>query len=393
MQARQIPRTVWVLGLVSLLMDVSSEMIQTLLPLYLVVGLGASALMLGVVEGFSVVVATVVKFFSGYVSDRISRPKWLAVAGYGLAAISKPIFPLTGSVEGVLLAKGVDRIGKGIRTAPRDALVAAVTPEAIRGRAFGLRKSLDTVGGFAGPLLAIALMALLANDIKTVFWLASIPAGLAVLLLVIGVSDPEPASKAKKPPSLKGAMGLNAATWTMIALTAVIGLSRFSEGFLLLKGLEVGVPATFAPAAIVLLHLVFGLAAFPVGVLSDRIGRTRLLVLSLVFLAVGDVVLATASSMVPFYVGVALWGLHMGFSQGLLMTLIADVAPAHLRGSAFGLFALISGVIALLGNVTAGLLWDGLGSQATFYAGAALSLFSALAISVWIMRLKGASAV
>lgn len=393
MQSRQIPRTVWVLGLVSLLMDVSSEMIQTLLPLYLVVGLGASALMLGVVEGFSVVVATVVKFFSGYVSDRISRPKWLAVAGYGLAAISKPIFPLTGSVEGVLLAKGVDRIGKGIRTAPRDALVAAVTPEAIRGRAFGLRKSLDTVGGFAGPLLAIALMALLANDIKTVFWLASIPAGLAVLLLVIGVSDPEPEAKAKKPPSLKGAMGLNAATWTMIALTAVIGLSRFSEGFLLLKGLEVGVPATFAPAAIVLLHLVFGLAAFPVGVLSDRIGRTRLLVLSLVFLAVGDVVLATASSIVPFYVGVALWGLHMGFSQGLLMTLIADVAPAHLRGSAFGLFALISGVIALLGNVTAGLLWDGLGSQATFYAGAALSLFSALAISVWIMRRKGASAV
>ncbi|WP_312148056.1 MFS transporter [Brevundimonas sp.] len=387
MSRLSVPRTVWVLGIVSLLMDVSSEMIQTLLPIYLVVGLGASATVIGLVEGFAVAVATAVKFGAGFLSDRIARPKWLAVAGYGLAAAAKPIFPLSASVEGVLLAKGVDRIGKGIRTAPRDALVAAVTPPTLLGRAFGLRKSLDTVGGFAGPLLAIGLMMLLADDIKAVFWLASIPAALAVLLLVIGVSDPpRPEGEGKRPPDLKGALHLNAATWSMIGLTAVIGLARFSESFLLLKGLDVGVSAAFAPAAIVLLHLVFGLAAFPIGALSDRIGRTSLLVLSLIFLAAADVVLVLAVSPVLYYIGVALWGLHMGFSAGLMMTLIADVAPPHLRGSAFGLFALISGVIALAGNLAAGLLWDGYGPQATFAVGAVLSLACAIIVALWSIR-------
>ena len=387
MTRTSIPRTVWVLGVVSLLMDISSEMIQTLLPIYMVVSLGASAALIGLVEGFSVAVATAVKFGAGFVSDRVSRPKWLAVAGYGLAALSKPIFPLAASVEGVLIAKGVDRIGKGIRTAPRDALVAAVTPKEIRGRAYGLRKSLDTVGGFVGPLLAIGLMALLANDIKQVFWLASIPAFFAIALLVLGVSAPPRGDEAgKKPPSLKGAIKLDTATWTMIVLTAVIGLARFSESFLVMKGLEVGVPETYAPAAIILLHIVFGLAAFPVGALSDRIGRSTLLLLSLGFLAAADVVLAVSTDQIAYYAGVALWGLHMGFSQGLLMTLIADAAPAHLRGSAFGLFALISGLIALVGNVAAGLLWDGYGPQATFAVGAALSVLCAGGVAGWMAR-------
>lgn len=340
--------------------------------------------MLGLVEGFSVAVATLVKFGSGFLSDRINRPKWLAVAGYGLAAVSKPIFPLFASVEGVLLAKGVDRIGKGIRTAPRDALVATVTPAQLRGRAFGLRKSLDTVGGFVGPLLAIGLMALLANDIKSVFWLASIPAALAVAMLVLGVSDPDQPDSAKKsPPDLRGALKLDKATWSMIGLTAVIGLARFSEAFLLLKGLEVGVPQTLAPAAIVLLHLVFGLCAFPVGALSDKIGRTNLLALGLVFMVMADVALALAQSAPLFYLGVALWGLHMGFTQGLMMTLIADAAPPHLRGSAFGLFALIAGAIAFLGNLAAGLIWDGYGSMAVFGLGGAISLVCAAAVILW----------
>lgn len=390
MTRNSIPRTVWVLGFVSLLMDVSSEMIQTLLPIYMVVSLGASAALIGLVEGFSAAVATAVKFGAGFVSDRVSRPKWLAVAGYGLAALSKPIFPLAASVEGVLIAKGVDRIGKGVRTAPRDALVAAVTPKEIRGRAYGLRKSLDTVGGFVGPLLAIGLMALLADDIKQVFWLASIPAFAAIAMLVFGVSDPPRGDEAgKAPPSLKGAIKLDAATWTMIVLTAVIGLARFSESFLVMKGLDVGVPETYAPAAIILLHVVFGLAAFPVGALSDRIGRSSLLLASLVFLAAADVVLAASSAPIAYYVGVALWGLHMGFSQGLLMTLIADAAPAHLRGSAFGLFSLISGLIALVGNIAAGLLWDSYGPQATFTVGAALSVLCAGGVAGWMARRRG----
>ncbi|WP_395673104.1 MFS transporter [Phenylobacterium sp.] len=387
MSKTAIPRTVWVLGFVSLLMDVSSETIQTLLPVFMVAALGASATLIGAVEGFAVVVATAVKFLAGYVSDRTARPKWLAVVGYGLAAVSKLIFPLATGVGGVVAAKGLDRVGKGIRSAPRDALMAAVTPAEIRGRAFGLRKSLDTVGGFVGPLLAIGLMALFAGDVRQVFWVAAIPAFAAVVLLAIGTADP-PASdaSAKRPPDLKGAVGLNAATWAVIGIAALVGAARFSEAFLVLKGLEAGISATFSPLAIVVLHLVFGLAAFPVGVLSDRVGRRGMLVLSLVMLAGADLILGLSDGIALYLVGVAVWGLHMGFSAGLLTTLIADVAPPHLRGSAFGVFALISGLVAAAGNLVAGLLWDGVGPQATFLAGAALSLACAAALAVWALR-------
>lgn len=387
MKAPAISRTVWVLGFVSLLMDISTEIIQTLLPLFLVAGLGASAAVVGLVEGFAVAVATAVKFVSGYVSDRVARPKWLAVAGYGLAAASKLIFPLSASVEGVLAAKGLDRIGKGVRTAPRDALVAAVTPPAIRGRAFGLRKSLDTVGGFIGPLLAIGLMLLLAGDVRSVFWVASIPAIAAVALLVFGVSDPpRPQTPDKRPPSLKGALKLSPAVWTVIGFATLLGAARFSEAFLLLRGLDVGIAPAFAPAAIVVLHLVFGLAAFPVGALSDRAGRKGLLALSLLFLAAADLVLAFLGTVPAFFAGVALWGLHMGFSQGLLAALVADAAPPHLRGSAFGAFSLATGVVALIGNTAAGLLWDRYGPEATFAAGAVLSLACAAVVGAWAMR-------
>jgi MFS family permease len=389
-----IHRTVWILGFVSLLMDISTEVIQTLLPLYLVTVLGASVLVVGLIEGGAVAVATAVKFIAGYASDRMGHPKWIAGLGYGLAALSKPMFALATSATMIVGAKTVDRLGKGIRTAPRDALVAAVTPPDQLGRAFGLRKSLDTVGGFVGPLLAIGLMLVLAGDMRTIFWLAAIPAFLAVLLLVFGVRDEAPVEPAKaKPPDLSQAFALNRATWAVIGIALMIGLVRFSESFLVLKGLEAGVPAAWAPAAIVVLHLVFGLVAYPAGVLSDRLGRRGILIVSLIVLAAADLLLVLPAGPVGYFAGVALWGLHMGLSQGLLASLIADVAPRALRGSAFGVYALLSGLIALGGNIAAGGLWDRFGSDMTFGVAAALSAVCALALVAWSRRRRAPDAV
>ena len=389
----RVPATVWALGVVSLFTDISSEIISTLLPIYLVVGMGVSTTALGLLEGFSVAVATVVKFAAGSLSDRVSRPKWLAVAGYGLAALSKPIFPLSAAVEGVAAAKALDRIGKGIRAAPRDAIVVAVTPRPILGRAFGLRKSLDTVGGFVGPLLAIGLMILLSDDVRAVFWVASIPALLSVVVLIFFVkAPPKPQGKSREPPKLSQAVRLSPGTWIVIAVATLIGGARFSEAFLVLKSVDVGVPLALAPVAIIVLHIVFGLAAYPVGILSDRTGRKGLLALSLVFLAVADIALALSQSKLLFFTGVVMWGLHMGFSQGLLTALVAEAAPEQLRGTAFGVFSLATGLIAVVGNGLAGLLWETQGSAATFWLGATVSLLCAAVVYVWSRRGSGFNA-
>jgi MFS family permease len=369
-----IPKTVWILGVISLLMDISSEMVQTLLPIYLVAGLGVSALAVGFIEGLSVAVATVTKLFSGVISDWTGRRKPLAVLGYGLAALSKPIFPLAGSLGWIVAAKALDRIGKGLRGTPRDALIADVTPPEIRGAAFGLRKSLDTVGGFVGPLVAIGLMLLTGGDIAMVFWIAVIPAFLAVGLLVAGVREPaQPPSPSGGGPRLAEAGRLNAAVWSVVAVSAVLTLARFSEAFLLLKAQEAGFAAAWVPITMVVMHAVYGLAAYPVGRLSDRISRTKLLAVSLLFLIAADLLLAQAGAILPFLIGIVLWGLHMGFSQGILATLIADAAPSHLKGTAFGVFNLTTGVTVLAGNVLAGWLWEAHGSATTFLGGAVLS--------------------
>ena len=377
-----LPRSVVALGFVSLAMDLSSEMIHALLPLFMVGTLGLSVAAVGLIDGIAEATASVTKAFSGWVSDRLGRRKPLILLGYGLAALSKPLFPLAAGALPVLAARFADRIGKGIRGAPRDALIADVTPAPIRGRAFGLRQSMDTIGAFAGPLLAIALMLLLANDIRSVFWIAVIPAAVAVLIVLFAVEEPPGAAEAPRraPLRLSDLKGLDRAYWAVVGVGLLFTLARFSEAFLILKASGEGLPLWLAPAVLVVMNLVYSAAAYPAGIASDRIGTRGLLLASLAELAAADQLLALVPGLAAAFAAIALWGLHMGLSQGLLSRLVADRSPAPLRASAFGLFHLASGVAMLAASVTAGLLWEGFGPAATFLAGAGFAIAAALAL-------------
>lgn len=379
-----LPRSVVALGFVSLAMDLSSEMIHALLPLFMVGTLGLSVAAVGLIDGIAEATASITKVFSGWVSDRLGRRKPLILLGYGLAALSKPLFPLAHGALPVLAARFADRIGKGIRGAPRDALIADSTPAEIRGRAFGLRQSMDTAGAFAGPLVAIGLMLLLANDIRAIFWIALIPAAVAVGIVLFAVDEPAAAAAgpARRPLRLAELNRLDRAYWAVVAIGLVFTLARFSEAFLILKASDDGLPLWLAPAVLVVMNLVYSAAAYPAGIASDRIGTRGLLLASLAVLAAADLLLALVPGLIAAFAAIALWGLHMGLSQGLLSRLVADRAPPPLLGSAFGLFNLATGVAMLAASVTAGLLWDGFGPAATFLAGAGFAVAAAAALLV-----------
>jgi MFS family permease len=366
------------LGFVSLFMDVSSELIHSLLPVFMVASLGASMLFVGIVEGVAESAALVVRVFSGAISDSLGRRKGLTVLGYGLGALSKPVFALAPTVGWVLAARFTDRIGKGIRGAPRDALIADLTPPEIRGAAYGLRQSLDTVGAFVGPLLAVGLMLLWAGDFRTVFWFAVIPAAVAVLFLVFGVQEPAAAGprKATSPIHWRMLRDLGGAYWWVVVAGGIFTLARFSEAFLILRAQQLGLPDAYAPLVLVTMNVVYALSAYPMGRLADRASHRALLAAGLAVLIVSDLVLARAAGVAMVALGVALWGLHMGMTQGLLATMVAATAPAELRGTAFGFFNLASGIAMLIASVLAGLLWDEVGAAATFYAGAGFAILS-----------------
>ena len=375
-----VPRGVWALGLVSMFMDISSEMIHALLPIYLVTVLGTSTLTVGIIEGVAEATASITKIFSGALSDWLGRRKDLVAFGYGLAAVTKPIFPLAPSVGWLIAARFIDRIGKGIRGAPRDALIADLAPPELRGASFGLRQSLDTIGAFVGPAIAIVLMWITANSFTTVFWVAVIPAFISLALILFYVHEPErPAGlrAVKSPLSRAEIARLGPSFWRVVAIATVFTLARFSEAFLILKAQAVGLPIALVPAVLVLMNAVYALAAYPAGVLSDRVDRTTILIAGLGLLIVADVVLAYSSTVGVAAIGVALWGLHMGVTQGLLATLVADTAPPELRGTAYGMFNLTTGLALLAASVIAGWLWDVVGSQATFLVGA---VFATLAL-------------
>ena len=381
-----IPRGVWMLGFVSLFMDVSSELIHSLLPVFMVVSLGATALMVGVVEGVAEGTALIVRVFSGTISDWLGKRKGLTVLGYGLGAVSKPLFALALTVHWVFVARFMDRIGKGIRGAPRDALIADLTPPEIRGAAYGLRQSLDTIGAFVGPLLAIALMVLWAGDFRAVFWFAVIPAVLSVLILIFGVQEPHAGGAHARPASpvhWRSLSEFSGDYWWIVVAGGVFTLARFSEAFLILHAQQLGLAVSLVPLVLVVMNLVYALSAYPSGRLADRMSHKKLLAAGLVVLILADIVLAQARGLAAVGAGVALWGLHMGMTQGLLSAMVAGAAPAHLRGTAFGFFNLVSGVAMLIASVLAGLLWDELGASVTFYAGAA---FSMLALAMLILR-------
>jgi MFS family permease len=368
---RAIPGGIWALGFVSLFMDTSSELIHSLLPVFLVSVLGASALSVGVIEGIAEATAAITKVFSGTLSDYLGKRKVLAVIGYGLAAVTKPMFPLAGTVGWVFAARFIDRIGKGVRDAPRDALIGDLAPAHLRGACYGLRQSLDTVGAFAGPLLALALMALFADDIRAVFWVAVIPAVIAVAILVFGVKEPgsvRAQAVLRSPIHLSDLRRIGAAYWGLVLIGAFLSLARFSEAFLLLRAQNVGLPIALVPLVLVVMNVAYAGSAYPAGVLSDRIGRLGLLVAGLVLLIAADLALALATEIGPVMGGVVLWGLHMGLTQGLLAAMVADVAPAELRGTAFGVFNMMTGIMLLAASLIAGLLWDQIGPSATFFA-------------------------
>lgn len=381
---RGLPAGIWALGFVSMLMDVSSEMIHALLPVYLTLGLGASTLAVGVIEGIAEATASVVKVFSGALSDKIGRRKELAALGYGLAAFTKPVFPLAGTLGWVVAARFIDRIGKGIRGAPRDALLTELAPEGRRGAAFGLRQSLDTVGAFVGPLAAIALMGLFAGDYRAVFWVAVVPAFLSLALIVFVVKEPATPrpERPRNPLSRAELAQMPGRYWAVVIVAAVFTLARFSEAFLILRASEAGLKPALVPLVLVGMNIVYALSAYPVGVLSDRIGRSGLLSAGLALLIVADLVLALAPGLTGVAAGVLLWGLHMGATQGLLSARVADAAPPALRGTAFGLFNLVSGGALLLASLIAGALWDMAGSRATFLAGAGFAAVALIGVLV-----------
>ncbi len=378
----RIPAGVWALGFVSLLMDISSEMIHSLLPLFMVGTLGASALMVGVVEGIAEATALIVKVFSGALSDYLGKRKGLALLGYTMGALSKPLFALAHGSGLVLVARFTDRIGKGIRGAPRDALIADLAPPEIRGAAFGLRQSLDTVGAFMGPLLAVALMLAWNDDFRAVFWVALIPGLLSVLVLLFGVREPRSdAPHTRRNPITRANLArLGSRYWQVVLIGAAFMLARFSEAFLVLRAQQAGIAIALVPLVMVAMNVVYSASAYPFGKLSDRVSHTRLLAGGLLVLLVADGVLALAPTPLTLLVGVALWGIHMGMTQGLLSAMVAESAPADLRGTAFGFFNLVSGIALLVASVVAGLLWDRLGAASTFVAGAGFCVLTLLAL-------------
>jgi MFS family permease len=367
-----MPRGVWVLGFVSMLMDISSEMIHSLLPLFMVTTLGTSVAAVGLIEGLAEATALIVKVFSGALSDFLGRRKGLAVLGYALGALSKPLFALSASLSGVVTARLLDRVGKGIRGAPRDALVADMTPEHLRGSAFGLRQALDTIGAFAGPLLAVALMLAWSNNFRAVFWVAAVPGVLAVALLFFGLHEPpqENALKRTNPVVRANLARLGTGYWWVVGVGAVFTLARFSEAFLVLRAQQIGIPIALVPLVMVAMNVIYAASAYPFGKLSDAMSHRKLLGLGLLVLIVADLVLASDGHPALLFVGVALWGVHMGMTQGLLAAMVADTAPAELRGTAYGLFNLVSGLAMLAASLLAGVVWDRFGSSWTFYAGA-----------------------
>ncbi|MDR5743512.1 MFS transporter [Caballeronia sp. LZ029] len=380
----QIPRGIWMLGFVSMFMDISSEIIHSLLPMFLITGLGASAMMVGLIEGVAEATAPIVKMFSGALSDYLGNRKWLAVIGYGMGTLSKPLFALAPTAGIVLTARVADRIGKGVRGAPRDALVADITPPHLRGAAYGLRQSLDTVGAFLGPLFAVALMLLLANNFRLIFWIAVIPGLVAVALLVFGIKEPAHHSDEKRvnPIKLESLKKLNGSYWWVVFIGAVFTLARFSEAFLVLRAMQGGIPIALVPLVMVAMNLVYSASAYPFGKLADSMSHTKLLTLGLVVLIASDVVLAHGNHWPVVLLGVAFWGVHMGLTQGLLATMVAHTAPPDLRGTAFGFFNLMSGLAMLVASVVAGALWEHLGPNATFYAGGGFCLLTLCALAI-----------
>ncbi len=388
---KKVPKGVWVLGCVSMLMDISSEMIHSLLPVFMVGSLGMSVALVGLLEGLAESLALIIKVFSGVISDAVGRRKGLALLGYSLGALSKPLFAIAPTMGWIVAGRLIDRVGKGIRGAPRDALVADITLPEVRGAAFGLRQSLDTVGAFTGPLIAVGLMLLWQNDFRAVFWVAVLPAVLAVIVLACGVREPKNSialDRRMNPISIANLKRLSLNYWAVVMFGAVFTLARFSEAFLVLRAQQLGVALAWVPLVMVAMNAVYALSAYPFGYLSDKVSHRALLAGGLLVLIAADFCLANAVDWKVLMCGVMLWGFHMGMTQGLLARMVVDASPADLRGTAFGFFNLMTGIAMLIASVLAGYVWDGLGAAYTFYVGAGISALALVGLSALNFQAK-----
>lgn len=388
---KEVPKGVWILGCVSMLMDISSEMIHSLLPVFMVGSLGMSVALVGLLEGLAESLALIIKVFSGVISDAVGRRKGLALLGYSLGALSKPLFAIAPTMGWIVAGRLIDRVGKGIRGAPRDALVADITPPEVRGAAFGLRQSLDTVGAFTGPLIAVGLMLLWQNDFRAVFWVAVLPAVLAVIVLACGVREPKNSialDRRMNPISIANLKRLSLNYWAVVMFGAVFTLARFSEAFLVLRAQQLGVALAWVPLVMVAMNAVYALSAYPFGYLSDKVSHRALLAGGLLVLIAADFCLANAVDWKVLMCGVMLWGFHMGMTQGLLARMVVDASPADLRGTAFGFFNLMTGIAMLIASVLAGYVWDGLGAAYTFYVGAGISALALVGLSALNFQAK-----
>jgi MFS family permease len=367
----KLPRNVWILGFVSLLMDLSSEVYHALLPAFITATLALPVVALGAIDGIAEATASFAKLASGRLSDRSGRRKPWVLLGYGLAALSKPLFPIAQGAFEIMGARFADRVGKGVRGAPRDAIIADETPAEMRGRAFGLRQALDTIGALIAPLAAVGLMILFMDDIRTVFWIAAIPAALSFLLALVAVKEPVTRwTTTKAQPFFRGFRDLDKPTRRLLAVAFLFALARFSESFLILRAIDVGVSATLSPLALVAFNLGFLALAYPAGSLSDRMSPRTILMAGMGVLIVGNLILAQDFGLTGLIVGILLWGAHMALTQGIFARMIADVAPDHLRATSFGAFHFVSGIGTLLASVAAGFIWDRGGAAMTFLAGA-----------------------
>lgn len=380
----KLPKEIWILGFVSLFTDVSSEIVHGLLPVFLVSVLAASYTTVGIVEGLGEGTALLFKIISGPLSDRLKNRKSLVLLGYALGALSKPLFAIAPSSFVVMGARIFDRMGKGIRGAPRDALIADITPDSLRGGAFGLRQSLDTVGAFVGPLLAILLMYTLNGNFRLIFWLAAVPGLLSVGLIVFGLQEPETNSANKKSLSLKDLRNFNKAFWFVCTLGAILQMARFSEAFLILRAKDYGLSFGWAPVVLVVMNIVYALTAYPAGEWSDRGGRKKIILIGFLVLVLADLALGLGNNLFWVFGGVALWGLHLGLTQGILAALVADTCPREYRGTAYGFFNLFSAVALILGGPLAGFLWDKFGAVATFLFSAGIAVFCLILLQIKI---------
>lgn len=377
-----MPKAVWILGFVSMFMDISSEIVHGLLPVFLVSTLGASYTSVGLIEGLGEGTALLFKIISGPLSDRLRNRKALVLIGYSFGALSKPLFAVAQSASLVMGARFFDRMGKGIRGAPRDALLADIAPASLRGKAFGLRQALDTTGAFIGPLLAMLLMSLLNNDFRTIFWIAVIPGLMAVLLIVLGVREPEHKAAAKNGLTFKGLRQFSPAFWLVCSCGAVLQLAKFSEAFLILRAKDLGLSFGMVPLVLVAMNIVYSLSAYPAGALSDRLGRKKIVLIGFLVLILADLTIAYGEGLVWLFSGIALWGLHLGLTQGVLAALVADTSPAEYRGTAFGIFNLFSAGALIFGSPLAGYLWDHHGAQATFLTGAMIAALGLIVLLI-----------